>query len=128
MPPIPCSHCGGNFMRTTTDPESPKLCNNCLVREEKRNPRKEEVMDTVDILIRCPREDQIEIEELCINQGIDFSRYFLELHYGSQAVIETLKEHKEKGGQWEDKIENLPQTSTTGIPSKFAVKKKVLKK
>lgn len=118
MPPIPCSHCGGNFMRTTTDPDSPKLCNNCLVREEKRNPRKEEVMDTVDILIRCPREDQIEIEEICINQGKDFSRYFLELHYGSQAAIEEIKRLKnlpsvEESTKTIDKVNSL-KTSKAG--------------
>lgn len=94
MHPIPCNHCGNNFMRPTLDPEAPRLCNNCTIREEKRNPKKAETMSTVDILIKCSREEQIEIEEICINQGIDFSRYFLELHHGSQAVIEAARECK----------------------------------
>lgn len=93
LPPIPCMHCGVNFMRTTTNPEAPRLCNNCLLKENIRNPRKEDNMEetTVQILITCPRQDQIDIEEICINQGIDFSRYFLELHYGSQAAIAEMK-------------------------------------
>lgn len=95
MPPIPCAHCGVNFMRTTTDPEAPKLCNNCLFREEQRNPKERDKMKTVEILIKCPQETQIEIEELCINQGINFSRYFLELHYASQSAIATMKELQE---------------------------------
>lgn len=80
MPPIPCAHCGHNFMRTTLDPEAPKLCNNCIVREGNRQQKKEDKMDTVDILIKCPKDIQIEIEELCINVGIDFTKYFLQLH------------------------------------------------
>ena len=97
MHPIPCAHCGVNFMRPLPDAEAPKLCNNCLVRQQLANPRKEEVMsDTVEILIKCPRQDQIEIEEICINQGIDFSRYFLELHYGSQAAIQEMKKISEQ--------------------------------
>lgn len=95
MPPIPCAHCGNNFMRPTIDPEAPQLCNNCSVREEKRNPQNKAKMETtVDILIKCPQKVQFEIEELCINQGIDFSRYFLELHYGSQSAIEAMEEYK----------------------------------
>lgn len=97
MPPIPCAHCGVNFMRGNLDPDAPKLCNNCLVREEKRStPKKEDNMSTIDIVIRCPREDQIKIEEYCINHGMDFTRYFLELHYGSQAIVETLKEQAQE--------------------------------
>ena len=91
MPPIPCAHCGNNFMRSSIDPDAPKLCNNCLIREERRTTKGESKMSTIDILITCPRETQIEIEELCINQGIDFTRYFLELHHGSQAAIAEMK-------------------------------------
>lgn len=110
MPPIPCAHCGVNFMRTTTDAEAPKLCNNCLLREQQK-PRKEAPMENiVDILIKCPRQDQIEIEEICINQGIDFTRYFLELHYGSQAAIQEMKrltaEHKPT---FKEKIEEVKE-------------------
>lgn len=81
MHPIPCAHCGFNFMRQNLDPDSPKLCNNCILREKKRTIKKEEIMTTIDILITCPRQDQIEIEEYCINEGIDFTKYFLSLHY-----------------------------------------------
>lgn len=109
MSPIPCSHCGCNYMRPTTDPEAPKLCNCCLIKEEKRNPKKEYEPMTVDILIKCPRAVQIEIEEMCINRGIDFTKYFLELHVESKSEKEgvenfqkTLQNRKEKVGVYED--------------------------
>lgn len=95
MPPIPCAHCGNNFMRTTLDPEAPKLCNNCSVKEEKRNPKPKEKMSTIDILIKCPREVQIEIEEYCITHGMDFNRYFLELHARRNALDSLKKENNE---------------------------------
>lgn len=104
MHPVPCNHCGNNFMRPTIDPEAPRLCNNCTVREEKRNQKQVNTVETVDILITCPRQVQINIEEYCINQGIDFSKYFLGLHYekvGKEVSEEFLKE---------DKIEPLQPT------------------
>lgn len=80
MNPIPCAHCAVNFMRTTPDPEAPKLCNSCLLKEEIRNPNKEKKMDTVNIVIKCPKTVQHAIEEYCINSGIDFTQYFMSLH------------------------------------------------
>ena len=115
MHPVPCSHCGNNFMRPTIDPEAPKLCNNCSVREEKRNPKKVDKMTKIGILIQCPQDVHVEIEELCINRGIDLTKYFLDLHHASQL---NRKEHEEKGGKWEEENE-LPATSTTGMPDKF---------
>lgn len=90
-PPIPCAHCGGNFMRHDLDPNAPKLCNNCSVREEKRNPKGDKKMENIGVLIQCPKDVYIEIEELCVNNGTNPTRYFLELHYGSQAVIKEMK-------------------------------------
>lgn len=43
-------------------------------------------MDTIGILIQCPKDIHIQIEELCINQGIDLTRYFLKLHHDSQVL------------------------------------------
>lgn len=122
MNPIPCSHCGRNYMRPTLDPEAPKLCNGCSIREEKRNP-KGNIMETIGILIQCPKQVQIEIEELCINQGIDFTRYFLELHYGSQSAIAAMKEHKEKGGDWDEEEEEKPDTKEAETVKKTLPKK-----
>lgn len=102
MQPIPCAHCGINFMRHNINSENEKLCNNCIVREEIRNPKKEKIMDMVEILIKCPRKIQINVEEICINQGIDFSRYFLNLHEANISNVWNVKEHIEKGGQWEE--------------------------
>ena len=81
MPPIPCAHCGNNFMKHTNDPEL-KLCNNCTVRENLRSPKgtKMDSSNIVEILIRFPKQTQIEVEEICINEGISFSEYFLNLH------------------------------------------------
>ena len=90
MQPVPCAHCGNNFMRQTLDPEAPRLCNSCKLREDKRNPQKEDNMTTIDIVITVPREDHIAIEEHCINQGMDLSRYFLELHHGMKAMKEEM--------------------------------------
>lgn len=41
-------------------------------------------MEKVSILIRCTLQDQIEIEEYCINQGLDFAEYFMHLHNQSK--------------------------------------------
>jgi len=87
MHPIPCSHCGYNFMRQTLDPEVPTLCNNCSLKEELRNPKKEKRMETVDILIKCQKQVQNEIEEICINRGVSFTKYFLDLHESSKDMI-----------------------------------------
>jgi hypothetical protein len=109
-------------MRQTRDPDGPRLCNSCEVRENLRNPKGKK-METIGILIQCPKDEHIVIEELCINRGIDLTRYFMELHHGSQDAIATLKEmkedeelanknmlrdqkeHREKGGKWEDEEE-----------------------
>lgn len=111
MQPVPCNHCGYNFMRRDLTPDAPRLCNGCEVRENQRNPKGKK-MDTIGILIQCPKDEHIVIEELCINQGIDLTRYFLELHYGSQAAIKTMeynrKEHEEKGGKWKEDAYNEP--------------------
>ena len=108
MHPIPCSHCGNNFMRPTLDPEAPKLCNNCLIREQRRNPEKMNTTETIDVIVTCPRQVQINIEEHCINQGIDFSKYFLGLHYekiGKEVSKEYFKEEIEE----EEKPKNNPK-------------------
>jgi len=68
-------------MRQTIDPEAPKLCNSCAIREEKRSPTKKDIMPTIDIVIKCPVAIQADIEEYCINKGMDFSKYFLSLHH-----------------------------------------------
>jgi hypothetical protein len=87
MHPIPCSHCGSNFMRPTLDPDAPKLCNNCLVREEKRNPKKKEIMEkTIDIKIQCSVETYNRIEEYCVNRGMDMTEYFLLAHEQYQNI------------------------------------------
>jgi hypothetical protein len=52
------------------------------LREEKRNPKNEEKMTTtmIEILIKFPKEAQAVIEEVCINEGISYSDYFLRLY------------------------------------------------
>lgn len=97
MHPIPCNHCGNNFMRHNLDVEAPRLCNNCEVRENLRNPKREVKMSVVSILIQCPKEVQIEIEELCMINGTNFSQYFLSLHENAMKRNESpvIKEKEE---------------------------------
>lgn len=93
MSPLPCAHCAMNFMRTNLDPDAPKLCNNCIVREELRNPKKGEPMETVEILIKCPKKIHAQIEEFCIARGKDYSKYFLNLHEEfAKTLVEETKE------------------------------------
>lgn len=92
MPPIPCMHCGNNFMRHNIDPEAPRLCNNCSVKENIRNPKGVSKMQIITIQIECPRETQIEIEEICINQGVNFSQYFLDLHEQATREVHPIEE------------------------------------
>jgi len=73
MPPKPCSKCGINFMKRDQNPETPNICNNC-VRPEKIP------ADEISILIKCDAATQKVIEEICINEGISFSEYFLKCH------------------------------------------------
>lgn len=101
MQPIPCAHCGFNFMRQNTDPEAPKLCNTCTIREEIRSPKKKDTMKTIDIVIKCPVDIQADVEELCINQGIDFSSYFITLH----------KKFKEKTGIFADFMKPIVESN-----------------
>lgn len=82
MPPIPCSKCGINFMKQDQNPETPNLCNNCIKPEKKP-------IDEITILIKCDAETQKMIEEICINEGISFSEYFLKLHNNHWGISEN---------------------------------------
>jgi len=92
-------------MRRDLAPDAPRLCNGCEVRENQRNPKGKK-MDTIGILIQCPKDEHILIEEYCINHGIDLTKYFLGLHYNEKAQRtrkeEDELEHQEKGGKWKD--------------------------
>lgn len=97
-------------MRQTTDPEAIRLCNSCDIRENIRNPPTEKKMETVDILIKCPIKTQAEIEEYCMSFGMDFSKYFLELHEKHGAVKKDLTE---KAKQWDkEEVEEEAQKPT----------------
>lgn len=90
FPPIPCAHCGTNFMRRSIDPEAPKLCNNCELKVSNTKPKEKTNMDNVKILIECTRKVQIEVEEYCVNMGLTISDYFVDLHNVFQSVgVET---------------------------------------
>lgn len=98
-------------MRRDLTPDAPRLCNGCEVRENQRNPKGKK-MDTIGILIQCPKDEHIHIEEHCINQGIDLTRYFLDLHYIRKAELKRREqdelEHEEKGGKWKKDAYNEP--------------------
>jgi hypothetical protein len=82
-------------MRQTIDPEAARLCPSCKLREEKRSPKKKEVMKTIDIVIKCPPDIHAVIEEWCMNNGMDFTKYFLELHESDSIRKKINKEVKE---------------------------------
>ena len=88
-------------MMHTTDINAPHLCNNCLVKELIRNPKKEDKMSTVDILVKCPQEVYADIEEHCINNAVDISTYLLNLHKEKKTDvledIENNSKHNFKG-------------------------------
>jgi hydrogenase maturation factor len=96
-------------MRPTLDPEAPKLCNNCLIREATRSEAinsKVKKMDEskVNILVECPKEIQKEIEEICLNENLTFSAYFLQLHeaYNLEEIEEAASKklvEKHKGNK-----------------------------
>lgn len=83
MTPVPCHHCGYNFMRSSMNPEEPRLCNSCMVRENLRNVDKVKKMEDkiVHIVIECPLDIHKKIEEYCLSNGKSYSQYFLELHH-----------------------------------------------
>ena len=60
-------------MKQDQNPETPNVCNNCVKPEKKP-------VDEISILIKCDAATQKVIEEICINQGVSFSQYFLALH------------------------------------------------
>lgn len=113
MQPIPCAHCAINFMRTTPNPEAPKLCNSCLIKEERRNPKMNENLDVISVLIKLPRKIHHDIEESCINQGVDLTKYFLNLYeYANECKTNDIIHNRaplavpEKCDTQEDKKEN----------------------
>lgn len=97
-PPIPCAHCGTNFMRHNLDPEAPKICNNCVIRERDREKtlKKPGVKDMskIQIMIEFDPKTQVEVEELCMNRGISYSQYFLQLHEDSKVLGRVVKEEE----------------------------------
>ena len=83
--PIPCAHCGVNFMRHNLSPDYPKICNSCMLKEKQHKKGNVENMNMVKLLVEVDRQTQVEIEEICINEGISLSLYFLMLHQESKA-------------------------------------------
>lgn len=67
-------------------------------------------METTNILITCSLQDQIDIEEYCINAGLDFSEYFMNLHEKSKkgrfvANVDLESRELEREEQAEEKQE-----------------------
>ena len=91
-------------------------------------PNKEEAEEKTSEILELTKIN--EIEEYCINNGINLSKYFLQLHYVEREKFARREEHQEKGGQWKEELEanELASTSTTGMPDKFMKKKNGKKK
>jgi hypothetical protein len=91
MPPIPCAHCGTLFMRKDNKESSPKICNSCINKERHKNQNKEDI-NMMKILIECTPVQHAKIEEICLNEGKNFSEYFLSLHELNSVIdSESLK-------------------------------------
>jgi hypothetical protein len=78
--PIPCAQCGVNFMRHNLDPEIPKLCNTCDYRTNINKQKGEIPMSTIKMNVEFDQKISAQIEEICINEGITISEYFLRMH------------------------------------------------
>lgn len=97
-----CKFCGINFMQHSTIIEiiDKQLCNTCLYREEIKNSKKKEIMsETINMIITIPKKMHAEIEEFCMNKGISFSEYFLELDHiylKVNPLSENIKSKKNK--------------------------------
>lgn len=106
--PIPCQHCGVNFMPHDVHPDDLKLCNNCVIKENIRNPKKEKSMqdDNIVILINCPRKDHADIEEACIRTGVTLSEFFMTLYQRSL-------ENDSQSSSEEEFCEQAPCASTS---------------
>ena len=97
-------------MNPRVDLDAPKLCNNCIVREERRVPKVKDKNETIDILIKCDKHIQKEIEEICISRGLSFGEYFISLHelskYGSKDIA-VPEEYEEDGADMLKDVENI---------------------
>ena len=91
MAPIPCSHCGTNFMKSSQDPEAPKLCNNCIVLEQRRAVPTKPKSSGIGMIIQCPLEAHAQIEEICASQGMSYTQYFMKLHDANMSCGWKLK-------------------------------------
>jgi len=60
--------------------ESSKLCNTCEHKEKSKPKPKEKDMSQVKISINCDQKEFAKIEEMCNEQNITFSDYFMSLH------------------------------------------------
>lgn len=107
-PPIPCAHCGINFMRRDLALDAPKICNSCIQKEKKRKTKGTVKMDEMKITIGCSQEEHAKIEEICINQGINYTDYFMNLHKLNTQEEWKVKElpQEEEKEEPEQKFEN----------------------
>lgn len=82
-------------------------------------------MDTIDILIKFPRSLAIQIEEHCLNHGMDFTKYFLALHEKSQESPKACSEklvQKELINEQND-TETYPKGYKVCVPEEKSKKK-----
>lgn len=107
--PVPCSHCGFNFMPRETIPGALRLCNNCQVKETTRKNAEDNKAKMAKILIECPIEVQKRLEEKCLNSGESLSAIFLRL------IMPELNMQTEEIPQ---KEEYIPIKKTYGRPKK----------
>jgi hypothetical protein len=111
MQPVPCNHCGYNFMRQTTDPEAIRLCNGCAEKEKQRKVEVKKEDNTVGILVKVPKDVYKRIEEYCTNEGMDFTKYFISLHeafWQPEFIVHDQKVYQEPNGWIKHTIQLQP--------------------
>lgn len=123
--PVNCSHCGFLFMRRDLSLDAPRVCNCCENKEKMRNKTKgESDMEPKNkIQIECDQATHAKLEEVCINLGMSFSEYFLDLHHKRMACVnhpeamprvtvsknELLEQYPEKE-ETEEELEEKPKS------------------
>lgn len=115
--PVPCRHCGFNYMKGIEDKQG--LCNNCTLADERRNPKKgENKVESIEILVKCPRDAYAKLEEHCINEGKDLSTFIM---YCALEKLEIAP--KVQKTSLEKQVEEAREISESEEPPKRKAKK-----
>ena len=77
MAPIPCAHCGVNFMPHDPDSDTIKICNNCTIKDRMRSKKEPPGKQKMQITVQFSKENVGKIEEYCLSENMSFEELFL---------------------------------------------------